>query len=326
MNRRETVFAMAALYAAPLGAIAQPARKLPVIGYLHPGFPPPATNPSMTGLREGLRDFGYVDGETIRIESRWGEGKPGTLPGFAQELVKLNVDVLVAVGPPSVVAAKNATSILPIVALDLETDPIASGLVASLTRPNGNVTGLFLDLPGMAGKWLQLIREVIPGLQRVAALWDANTGPYQTRPLASAAKAVSIDLQILEFRASAEIEGALNAGLKKRPQALIQLGSPQINQGAQRIADFLAKNRLPGISPFRAFPDSGGLMSYGPNLPILYRRMAPFISRILKSAKPGELPVEQPTHYELILNRKTAKALGVEFQQSMALRADEVIG
>ena len=177
----------------------------------------------------------------------------------------------------------------------------------------------------MAGKWLQLIREAIPGLQRVAVLWDVNTGPYQTRPLEAAAKAVSIELQILEFRASSEIEGALSGGLKKRPQAVIQLGSPQINQGAARIADFLAKNRLPGISPFRAFSDSGGLMSYGPNLPILYRRMAPYISGILKGTKPINLPVEQPTHYELIINLKTAKALGLKIQQSMLLRADEVI-
>jgi putative ABC transport system substrate-binding protein len=326
MNRRNTLLALAALGAWPYAANAQQARKLPVIGYLYPGFPPPATNPSLTALREGLRELGYVDGETIRIESRWANGKPGTLPGFAQELVKLNVDALVAVGPPSVMAAKGATSVLPILALDLETDPIASGLVSNLARPNGNITGLFLDLPSMAGKWLQLIREIVPGLQRIAVLWDANTGPYQTRPLEAAAKAIGIALQILEFRASAEIESALDAGLKKRPQAYIQLGSPQINQGAPRIAEFLAKNRLPGISPFRSFPDSGGLMSYGPNLPILYRRMAPFISRILKGAKPGELSVEQPTHYELIVNQKTASALGFKIQQSMLQRADEVIG
>ncbi len=325
MNRRDSVFAIAALGAAPFCANAQPARKIPVIGYLHPGFPPPATNPSMAGLREGLRELGYVDGETIRIETRWGLGKPATLPGFAQELVRLKVDALVAVGPPSVMAAKGATDTLPILALDLETDPAASGLVTNLARPNGNVTGLFLDLPSLTGKWLHLIREVVPGMKRVAVLWDVNTGPYQVRPLTAAAKAVGIDLDFLEFRASSEIEAAIGASLKKKPQALLQLGSPLINQGAPRIADLLAKNRLPGISPFRAFADSGGLMSYGPNLPILYRRMAPYISRILKGAKPADLPVEQPTHYELLLNRKTATALKLTLSQSMLLRADEVI-
>lgn len=276
MNRRDTVLALLALGAAPLTADAQKTGKIPVIGFLHPGFPEATSgNNSIVGLREGLRDIGYVEGETIKIESRWGLGKPETLPGLAAELVRLKVDVLVATAPHAVMAAKQATGTLPIIANDLESDPVASGFVASLARPGGNITGLFLDLPGLTAKLLQLVREVVPGTQRIAVLWDANTGPYQLRAITAAAKAMSIDLHVLEFRDSTGIENALGSGLKQRPQALIQLGSPLINQAGKRIADFSAKHRLPGISPFRTFPDSGRLMSYGPNLSILFRRIAP---------------------------------------------------
>lgn len=277
------------------------------------------------GVRQGLRELGYVEGETIKIESRWGLGKPDTLPGLAAELVRLKVDVLVATAGASVMAAKQATGTLPIIALDLENDPVASGLAASLARPGGNITGLFMDLPGLAGKWLQLVREVVPGARQVAVVWDVNTGPYQLRAITAAAKAMSVDLQILEFRDSAGIENALGSGLKRRPQALIQLGSPLIFQAGKHIAEFSAANRLPGISQFRSFPESGGLIAYGPNLSILFRRIAPQIAKILKGAKPGDLPIEQPTHYELIVNLKTAKALGLTIPQSVLLRADQVI-
>ena len=326
MNRRDTVLALLALAAAPLAAIAQQPGKIPVIGFLHPGFPSgKVVNPTEMGFREGLREIGYVEGETIRVEWRWGLGKSATLPGIAAEFVRLKVDAIVAVGPPSVMAAKQATTTLPIVAVDLETDPIAAGLVASFARPGGNITGLFLDLPGLTGKWLQLIRDVVPDTKRIAILWHAPTGPYQLRPITAAAKSVSIETQILEFRESTELEAALNSSLKRRPQALIQLGSPLISISGKQIADFSAANRLPGISPFRSFPDSGGLMSYGPNLSILFRRIAPYIAKILKGAKPDDLPVELPTHFELVVNRKAAKALGVKLPQSLLLRADQVI-
>jgi putative ABC transport system substrate-binding protein len=325
MNRRDTVLALVSLGAMPFAAEAQQTRRLPIVGFLHPGFPGGIGNNTEIGLREGLRDIGYVDGETIKIESRWGLGKPEALSGLAAELVGLKVDVIVAVGPPSVVAAKQATKTLPILAVDLETDPVAAGFVASFPRPGGNITGLFLDLPGLTSKWLQLIRDVLPGATRIAVLWHAPTGPYQMRAIAAAAKLVSIETQVLEFRESTGLETALNSGLKRRPQALIQLGSPLINNSAKQVADFSAANRLPGISQFRSYPDNGGLMSYGPNLSILFRRIAPLIARILKGAKPGDLPVEQPTHFELIVNMKTAKALGVTIPQSLLLRTDQTI-
>ena len=325
MNRRDTLLALFALGAAPITARAQQPGKVPVIGFLHPGFPEGAGNSTYIGLLEGLREIGYVEGKTIKIEARWGLGKPATLPGLAAELVRLKVDVIVAVGPPSVVAAKHATATLPIVAADLETDPIAAGFVASFARPGGNITGLFLDLPGLTGKWLQLIRDVIPDTKRIAVLWHAPTGPYQLRAITAAAKSISIETQTLEFRDNTELEAALNSGLNRRPQALIQLGSPIINNAGKQIADFTVMNRLPGISQFRSFPDNGGLMSYGPNLSILMARIAPLVAKMLKGAKPGDLPVEQPTHFEMIVNMKTAKALGVKIPQSLLLRTDQVI-
>ena len=327
MNRRDTVLALAALGVVPLATHAQQARKIPVIGWLNPGTAAAVTGPSSAydGLRAGLRTNGYVEGETIRIEARWAQGKPEALPGLAQELVRQKVDIIVAVSPPAVKAAAAATRDLPIVAQDLETDPVASGLVASLAKPGGNLTGLFLNHAELAAKWLQMVKEIVPGARRIAVLRDANTGPYQIAAITAAAKTMAVNLQVLEFRDAAGLHGALSAGLKERPEALVQLGSPLINQSGKTIAEFLATHRLPAISPFRTFTDNGGLLSYGPNLPIVYRGLAIYISKILKGAKPGDLPVEQPTHFELVVNLKAAKAMGVKIPTAILVRADEVI-
>ena len=327
MIRRHTVLALAAFGAVPLATLAQQARKIAVIGWLNPGSRGAVTGASSAfdALRAGLRTSGYIEGEAIRIEERWAQGKPEALPGLAQELVQQKVDIIVAVAPPAVRAAAAATRDLPIVAQDLETDPVASGLVASLARPGGNLTGLFLNHAELAAKWLQMVKEIVPGARRIAVLRDASTGPYQIAAITAAAKTMEASLQVLEFRDAAGIQGALNAGLKERPEALVQLGSPLINQSGKAIADFLATHRLPGISPFRTFADNGGLMSYGPNLPIMYRGMAVYVSKILKGAKPGDLPVEQPTHFELIVNQKAAKAMGVKIPPGILVRADEVI-
>ncbi len=327
MNRRDTVLALAALGTVPLAAHAQPARKIPVIGWLNPGFRGAVTGPSSAyeGLRAGLRASGYIEGETIRIEERWAQGKPEALTGLAQELVQHRVDIIVAVSPAAVRAAAAATRELPIVAQDLETDPVASGLVASLAKPGGNLTGLFLNHAELAAKWLQMVKEIVPGARRIAVLRDANTGPYQIAAITAAAKTMAVNLDVLEFRDAAGIQLALNAGLRERPEALVQLGSPLINQSGKAIADFLATHRLPSISPFRTFADNGGLLSYGPNLPVVYRGLAVYISKILKGAKPGDLPVEQPTHFELIVNQKAAKAMGIKLPPGILVRADEVI-
>jgi putative ABC transport system substrate-binding protein len=323
--RRRDFITLAALAAAPLGARAQ-TRTLPVIGFLHPGFPT-FTGPtaSFTQMKDGLREMGHIDGETVRIEARWGQGKTETLPAFAEELVRLKPVVIVTVARPSIEAARAATKELPIVALDLESDPVASGYVARWAAPGGNITGLFLDLPSLTGKWLQLITEVVPQARRIAVLWDVTTGESQLRPLSDTAKAKSLELQVLDFRNAATMESALAAGLQQKPHALIQLGSPLINQLGKRIAEIVAAQGTPSISQFRSFPEGGGLMSYGPVLSAWFHALAPYVSAILKGAKPAALPVEQPTNFEMVVNTKAAMALGVKIPQAMLMGADEVI-
>ncbi len=247
------------------------------------------------------------------------------LPGLAQELVALKVDVLVALAPAAVRAAKQASATLPIVALDLEGDPIASGFAASLNRPGGNLTGLFLDHPQIAGKWLQLLSEVVPGALRIAVLWDMSTGDSQMHAITAAAKTLSVELTLLGFRDGGEMPSVLESSLKARPQALVLLGSPLVFQRAQSLAVFCARNRLPAISPFRNFAQSGGLMSYGVNFPLLNRQLAPYVVKIFKGARPGDLAIEQPSHFEFVINQKAAKALGLSIAQAVLMRADEVI-
>ena len=294
---------------------------MPVIGFLNPGF----RSNVWTALIGGLRDIGYVDGETIKIEPRWALGRPETLPGLAQELVRLKAEVVVAVGRPSIEAVRAATTDLPIVAVDLESDPVESGFVASLARPGGNLTGLFLDLPTLCGKWLQLIGEAVPGIAIIAVLWDSKTGSHQLNAMKAAARMMSVDLMAVEFHDSVGLDAALNAGLKEHPQVLIQLGSPLINQLANRIADTLASYRVPSISPFRSFPENGGLLSYGPDLTNMYYRVAPYVSRILKGAEPSDLPIERPIKFEFVINLKTARSLGITIPPTLLALADDVI-
>lgn len=330
MNRRQAALALSGLGAASLRSHAQQTQKVPVIGFLHPGFPGIAgTNPAAEATRNSLRREGFVDGETVKIEYRWGHGKPENLPGLAAELVRIKADAILAIGGAAVHATKAATGAMadpiPIIAADLESDPVASGFVANLARPRGNITGLFLDQAGMANKWLQLMQEVVPAMQRVAVLWDVNSGPYQRDAIIAAGHAQSINLRILEFRDSAGLETVINLGMKDRPQAIVQLSSPLISQLGKPIADVLALHRLPGISPFREFATGGGLMSYGPNRTLFFGRLGPYISRLVKGAKAGELPVEQPTHFEFIVNLKTAKMLGIKFPLAILTRADEIV-
>lgn len=327
MNRRDTLLAIAVLGGTPHAVQAQQGNKVPVIGFLHPGSASAVRGPdhAMVGLRAGLSSHGFVEGETIKIEERWAQGKPELLPAAAQELVRLKVDLIVAVAPSSVKAALAASKDLPIVAHDLETDPVAGGQVASLARPGGNLTGLYLNHADLAAKWLQLMTEVVPSARRMAVLWDAYTGPYQLDAIKAAAATKSVQLSVLEFRGADGLQRALDDGLKARPDALVQLGSPYVNQSAKEIADALAIHRVPGISPFRAFAENGGLLSYGVDLPVMYRSLAPYIAKILRGAKPGELPIEQPTHFQLLVNLKAARTIGLKIPQAVQTRADEVL-
>jgi putative ABC transport system substrate-binding protein len=325
MKRREFItFIGGAAVAWPLTALAQRVQRVPVIGYLHPGIPDLGSL-ALDAFREGLRDVGYVEGENIKIEVRWAHGKPDMLAKLAKELVQIQVDVLIATGRPSIEAAMAATKDLPIVVNDLESDPVASGFVASLARPGGNLTGLFLDAPTLCGKWLQYMREIIPTLTKIGILWDTTTGTYQLEAIRAAAKTLSIDLNVMEFREALEMHNALENGLKQSPQAVIQLGSPLINQAGKRIAETLANSNVPGISQFRSFTVGGGLISYGPDLPNMFRRTATFLFKLLHGAHPSDLPVERPTKFDLVINLMAAKALGIAIPPSMLASADEVI-
>ena len=327
MRRREFLAVLGGAIAAPsirpTAARAQQ-QSMSVIGFLHPGFPD-SSAPSFDALRKGLRDAGLGADEAIKIEARWARGKPETLAQMAQELVQLRVAVLVVTARPAIEAARAATNELPIVANDLESDPVASGYVESLAHPGGNITGAFLDAPSLCGKWLQQILDIVPNAKKIAVLWDATTGSYQLSAIKAAAEARSIEIVVMEFRDNAGLEPALDLGLKREPQVAILLGSPLIRQGGQRIAEILASRRIPGISQFRTFPDGGGLMSYGPDLVDLYRSIGPYVARILRGARPADLPIHRPTKFEFVINLKAAKALDLTVPPSLLTYVDEVI-
>jgi putative ABC transport system substrate-binding protein len=306
-------------------AQAQQAGKVPLVGVMNSGVGPRSTTIDTT--RQGLRDLGYIDGQTIAFDVRFAGLKQDAFPGLAADLVRRKVNVLLVSGPAAIRAAKDATSAIPIVALDLESDPVQAGFVRSLAQPGGNITGCFLDQPGLTGKWLELIGEAVPGARRIAVLADMTTGPWQLAAIKAAAEKLRIELQVLEIRRSEELDHALEAGLKSGSRALVQLSSPIFDSLllAKQIADFSVKNRLPGISMFRRFAEAGGLMSYGPNQLEYYKRLAVYIDKILKGAKPADLPIEQATKFDFIVNLKTAKMIGLTLPQSLVARADQVI-
>jgi len=276
-------------------------------------------------LRQALGDLGYVEGRNLVVDVRWTDGRPEALSGSALELVRRKVDVLYAVGPAAVRAASAAARDIPIVGMDLESDPVEAGWVRSLGRPGGNVTGLFLDLPGLTGKWLELLREVVPNVRRVALIWDPATGRSQLAAIQAAAKGLGIELQVLEVRASDDVQAALGTTTRGGSRALVMLSSPLVRSTSRQVAEFTLQNKMPAISPFRAFADSGGLMSYGPEFEDFFRRSAGYADKILKGAKPADLPIEQPKTFEFVINLKSAKALGLSVPQSLLVRADEVL-
>ena len=325
MNRRKFIAALAgASIALPSRSKAQQARKVPMIGFLHPGFPDAGAY-SRDALQTGIREAGYTEGETIQVAARWAQGRPEMLPQLAQELIRLRVDLLVATARSSIEAAKAATTSIPIVANDLESDPVASGYVASLAHPGGNITGVFLDAPTLCGKWLQQLRDLVPNLTKIAVLWDATTGTYQLDAIKMAAKTTSIEFVVMDFGDNRGLEAALDLGLKEAPQAVIQLGSPLIRQAASHIAQILSGPRIPAISQFREFPDGGGLISYGPDLKNLYQRVGIQVARVLRGTHPSDLPIERPTKFELVINLKAAKAFGLTVPPNLLASADEVI-
>jgi len=244
---------------------------------------------------------------------------------MARELVERNVAVLVALSPAAVQAVRSLTTTIPIVAFDLETDPIGSGLVKSLARPGGNVTGVFFDFPEFSKKWLELMKETLPRLARIGVLWDPATGFTQLRAIEAVAAIMNVELEIVEVRALADLDGAMAAASRNNVDALVMLSTPLIAWQLKLLADFTLRRRLPTVTLFPDFARSGGLMGYGPNIPDGIRQMARMVAKVLQGTKPADLPVELPTKFELVVNLKTAKALGIEMPTSILLRADEVI-
>jgi putative tryptophan/tyrosine transport system substrate-binding protein len=312
------------LLAAPLAAEAQQAGRVPVVGVLNTGMGPRALTVDTT--RQGLRERGYVEGQTIAFEVRFAGAKVEAFPGLAADLVRRRVDVIVVSGPAGIRAARDATGTIPIVALDLESDPVEAGFARSLAQPGGNITGCFLDQPSLTGKWLELIGDAVPAARRIAVLADPTTGPWQLTAIKAGAEKLRIDLQVLEVQTSRKLEDTLVDAVKGGARALVQLSSPLFDTPfARRIADFTVKHRLPAISMFTRFAAAGGLMAYGPNQPEYYRRLAVYVDKILRGARAADLPIEQPTKFDLVINLKTAKVLGLTIPPSLLQRADQVI-
>jgi len=313
------------LLAAPHRVVAQPTPKTHRVGVLRPAPDDARFRRDFDGFRDALREGGYVEGTNLAIEYRMRPGPSEAILALATELVQRPVDVIAAISPAAVAAAAKATRTIPIVAVDLETDPLATGLVASLARPGGNVTGLFLDFPELAGKWLELMREAVPSLSRVAVLWDPATGPAQMKAAEAAARTLRLPIQVLPARAAADLDAAVRAAVKERAGALIVLSSPVFNAARREVATLTARSRLPSIMAFPGYAEDGGLIGYGPHLRSMFEQAGRHVVRVLKGAAPRELPVERPTQFSLLINQATALALGVTIPPSLLARADEVI-
>jgi putative ABC transport system substrate-binding protein len=316
------------LLTAPLStAAAQSPEKVPRVGYISPGSSSDAPRlRRFEAFRQGLRELGYVEGRNIALEPRWAEGTYDRYPALAADLVRLKVDVIVAVGGRASEVAKQATRTIPIV-MSVVIDPVGSGLVPSLARPGGNVTGLSLMGPDLVGKQLEVLKEVVPRVSRVALLWNPNNpgSAAQLREAEVAARALDVRLQTLEARTPQEIDRAFTAMTREQPGALMVLLDGIFTNQARQIAERAAKSRLPSIYGLSEYTEAGGLMVYSSNPLELERRAATFVDKILKGAKPGDLPVEQPTNFYLVINLKTAKAIGLTIPPLLLQRADRVI-
>jgi putative ABC transport system substrate-binding protein len=322
VRRRDFITLIGGATAWPLALNAQQTtRKIAKLGFLQ-AF----RNENTVAFVQGLRSVGYIDGQNALIEARFYGSTPDdrTLE-VAKELVSLQCDVIIATGPHAIQAAMLATSVLPIVGVDLESDPVAKGWATSLARPGKNLTGWFLDLPELGGKQIELLKEAVPKLSTVGVLWDSTIGEVQFRATESASIAAGVTLQSLPIQRVEELEAAFDRAARERVQGMVVLSSPLILAQRAQVAGLALKAGLPTISLFTLFPTSGALMAYGPDLTDLFRRAGTYIDRILKGAKVGELPIERPSKFSLVINLKTAKALGLDVPWFLQQRADEVI-
>jgi putative ABC transport system substrate-binding protein len=326
MNRRDTVLAFLALGTAPLAALAQPADKLFRIGFLAGGGAPP--DGAIPGpLRQAMRDLGYVEGKTVAYVGRWADAKLERLAGLAAELVALKVDTIVALGGPATVAAKKASTTIPIVMAGPSGDAVATGLVASLARPGGNITGLSDEASVLSAKRMQILKEAVPKAKRISVLWnsDDNAMTLRYKEIDNAARLLQVTVQPFGLREPNDFTMAFDAMTRERPDALFLVADALTFQNRKRVVDFVEQHRIPAMFEFGAWIQGGGLMAYGPSAEDSYRVVARFLDQIAKGAKPSDLPVQQPTRYYLAINLKTAKAIDLAIPQSLLIRADELI-
>jgi putative tryptophan/tyrosine transport system substrate-binding protein len=325
MTTRLIVTALLLVLAAPLAAAAQQAGKVWRIGFL--GNSTPALEANLVGpFRDGLRDLGYLEGRNVLIEYRWAEGQYERFPALIADLIALKVDVIVTAGTPATQAVKKATSSIPLVMVAVG-DPVATGIVASLRRPGGNITGLTSVSEDLEAKRLELLREVLPTVSRLAVLWNPDNQSLRAdlKEIRAAAQVLGMKVQALEVRTPGELEETFKAIVTERPGALLVMADRLFLHNRQRIMDFAAKQRLPGVYAYRELVEAGGLMSFGPSYPGMHKRAATYVDKILKGVSPADLPVERPTTFDLVINLKTAKALGLTIPPSLLQRTDQVI-
>jgi ABC-type uncharacterized transport system substrate-binding protein len=323
MRRRDFIKGVAASAAAwPAAASAQkPAEVLPRIGAIHA-----LQSENSEAFVQGLHEAGYVDGQNVLLEARYyaGSGRD-RYDEYARELVGLKCRVIFASNPYAIQAVLKATNTIPTVGIDLESDPVASGLAKSLARPGGNFTGFFLDIPELGGKQIELLREAVPTVSRLAVLWDATIGAVQFHATEMAARSAGVVLQSLPIRGPEDVSETFRHAAREQAQAMVILSSPLIFRERAHIADLALKTRLPTISLFNSFPRFGGLMAYGPDFPSIFRQAAGYVGRVLEGAQPAELPIQRPTKFVLVVNTKTAQAIGLNMPEPLLVRADEVI-
>jgi ABC-type uncharacterized transport system substrate-binding protein len=325
MKRREfiTLIGGAAL-AWPLAARAQQPAEAPRVGFVFPG-PKAVMAPRMEAILTGLRASGYAAPTQVEIVARTAEADPYQIAPLVKEVIGKNVNVIIAAGPLVVHAARSATRTIPIIAIDLESDPVASGIAATLARPGGNITGVFLDFPDFTAKWMEMLVESNPKLSRAAVLWDPVTGPVQIEAVGKAGGTLNVQLDITEVRRPSDFDAAFSMASQRGAGAMVMLSSPLISDNVQMLAELTLRHRFPAITLFPDFARAGGLLAYGPNLLSLLRLSGVVAGKVLRGANPAELPIERPTKFETVLNMRTAHALGLSIPTSLLLRADEVI-
>jgi putative ABC transport system substrate-binding protein len=330
MDRRTFISGVAfGLCATPLAAHAQPAGKMYRIGFLSSGPMRTDAEFRQSAWFLAMRDLGWIEGQNVIFERRASDGKAELLPGLARDLVRASVDVIATFSSPDTVAAKQATSAIPIVMIFSGLDPVEEGLIASFARPGGNITGVSRMLVETDAKRMELIKEMLPPASRIGVLANVRSDPDQQakfeKRMRAAAHSLAVELQFFSYKSQADVDAAIPAMAGMRVQAFLLEPSFHIFRNRDRIAELALKHRLPGVFTLREYALAGGLMSYGPDFPGLERQHAAYIDRILRGAKPGDLPIEQPTKFDLVINLKTAKALGLTIPKSLLLRATEVI-